>query len=356
MLRGYGACDRSAWVFVAIAQQLGYDAVVVVLWDQERDVSPHALASVLLPGGLALFDTHVGLALEVAPQGDFATIDDVIENPELLSPFEEAGLGSSVRAEFFEHAIITMTYEPSGVFPRTAALQKMADAIPGGPRFYFDVARDLYVVLDKVFGGRGEAPLEFPYGDPRKPYVVHFWVYPFDVRRVYRDPDFVAAVAKTYGPDLSYRAARVAQLTGNYETAVRRYQSLLETVEDDRARQDMRYFVGATRFEMGDFEGAVDSLRAYVSAYPRGAWYPSAEYHLGRSYEAMGVYDEALSAYQRVQGDPISMNARARERALAGAASPATPGSMRREAGGITPFRQNAARSAEAYRDTSGSG
>lgn len=44
--RGYGVCDRQAWLFCELAYQLGWETQIVYLWDNVTKKSPHTVAEV----------------------------------------------------------------------------------------------------------------------------------------------------------------------------------------------------------------------------------------------------------------------------------------------------------------------
>ena len=44
--RGYGVCDRQAWVFCELAYQMGWETQVVYLWDNTTKTSPHTIAEI----------------------------------------------------------------------------------------------------------------------------------------------------------------------------------------------------------------------------------------------------------------------------------------------------------------------
>jgi tetratricopeptide (TPR) repeat protein len=90
--------------------------------------------------------------------------------------------------------------------------------------------------------------------------------------------------------------------------------SVIYTYQDFRtARPDVNTrdgieFIGYQMTKMGDYQGAIEILKANAADYPKAA---SAQYSLGRAYKAAGKINNAQEAFQRaLQIDPNFKKAR----------------------------------------------
>lgn len=91
--RGFGVCDRQAWVFCEIAYQLGANTSVIYLMDPEKGVSPHTICEIEYEGTHYIIDT---LYDKFLPEKTFADLTDAVirevwnDRPELFDTFKKA--------------------------------------------------------------------------------------------------------------------------------------------------------------------------------------------------------------------------------------------------------------------------
>ena len=57
-------------------------------------------------------------------------------------------------------------------------------------------------------------------------------------------------------------------------------------------------------FELKDWEKTCQELRRYLEEYPEGRWKAGAIYHLGRSYEELKLYGQAIDEYRKMEEIP----------------------------------------------------
>jgi tol-pal system protein YbgF len=63
---------------------------------------------------------------------------------------------------------------------------------------------------------------------------------------------------------------------------------------------EAQYKVGLSRYQNGDYQGAIDAFTRMHQDYPQSAFRGSAYYWEGESYYRLGQFDKALAAYQQV--------------------------------------------------------
>lgn len=86
--RGFGVCDRQAWVLCELAYQAGWETQIVYLRDPETKASPHTICELRKPGRLVYFaDPFENLLFPQKSVEDVATNENLLQtlwpdNPE----------------------------------------------------------------------------------------------------------------------------------------------------------------------------------------------------------------------------------------------------------------------------------
>lgn len=316
MLRGYGACDRSAWVFVSLARQLGFPAYLVVLWDPQADTSPHALAGVLHRGKLLLFDTFYGVRMEL-PAGGQAGLNDVVDDPQVLSSLRETLPDYRVRRTHFQNAIVTIAPEPEALTSRMRFLQSALSHLAPPPQVSADLNDELSRLAEALYGEIDPSNAKLRYLDPRRPYAIDLWGYPFNLRYDLGTAQYQEQAAAAYSYLIPLLPARDAQISGNLETSIRRYSSLLSSkLLPPPVAADAKYFRALAMYDLGLYEDAASELQLYLDAHPDGAWAESSRYNLGLALEKSGRPDKAREAYRAIRETPRAAAAAFRLREL----------------------------------------
>jgi len=304
MLRGYGACDRSAWVFVSLARQLGFRAYLVVLWDPASDTSPHTLAGVLGRGKLLLFDTLYGIPINL-PSGEPAGLNDVIENPGVLSSLNEVFPDYPVHLVHFQNAIVTIAPEPPALNSSMAALQSALTHLAPPPQVSMNLNEEVAALAETLYGQTDPATLKLRYTDPRRPYSIDLWGYPFNLRRELQTAQGHEAAAAAYANIAPLLPAREAQILGDLETSLRIYASLLSPgVLPSPVAADAEYFRALAMYDLGLYEDAASQLLAYLASHPDGPWLESATYNLALAMEKSHRPEKAKDAYRSLTRTP----------------------------------------------------
>ena len=105
----------------------------------------------------------------------------------------------------------------------------------------------------------------------------------------------------TYQPAPGDRlsAARQAFAWGDYRRARDEFSALLATPgADEVERRSAAYWAGRSALEGGDYQGALKALQSFVKDYPQAPEVAQAHFLMGRAYEGLENWHEAITAYQ----------------------------------------------------------
>lgn len=361
LLRGMGTeadgfWAERAWLFIVLCRQLGLDAGLItytkgnvlepLLGGAGADGRPGSgllglakppkpvigwICAVLIEGKAYLFDTRVGLPIP-GPGGDgVATLDQALSDPSRLEAMNlpgESPYGTSRATLMASPSKLGILIDSSrGYFnPKMKMLQR---ELPGKNRtiLYRDPSeqRDHFA---KVMGDRlGEVAL---------------WSMPLEVEtRLFTDGQFVEATQQSLyllRPDFPLLYARIKQLRGELDEAIREYVSFrlapsLPLVIDKKnatpksgqqGADDSKnlipkpvqqgldvyatYYLGLAHLERNNLKGAEDFFLMLLQLLPEPG--PNQPYYhmfrwgahanLGRIYEAKGDRQQAIAHYTQV--------------------------------------------------------
>lgn len=330
LLLGRGNSLDRAWVFVLLARQLGIDAFLIGLAPEKADASasetPWAVG-VLRGKEIYVFDPALGLpipgpdgikkgsegGLEISP----ATFRQLADNPVLLRRLD---LGDKERypvvSADLARAVGLIPALPSEL---SVHMQLVENRLVGASRMRLTVRASEQAERIQAAGGLREVKL---------------WTRPFtiELERLERgrQPEFVQARALALAPfELGAMAplwrGRTAHLRGNlkgeqsaayfYHEARPPESELNIAVAEGKMPQPIRdlfllakmnasYWLGLLCFEVGQYQAAIDYFeKRTLEPWPNSFWKPGIHYNLGRTYEALGQYEQAI---QRYEADPAA--------------------------------------------------
>ena len=93
--RGFGVCDRQAWVLCELAYQQGWETQIVYLRDPKTKISPHTICELRKPDGLVWFaDPYAKILFPQKSVEDIARDNDLLQtmwstNPNLRSAIQD---------------------------------------------------------------------------------------------------------------------------------------------------------------------------------------------------------------------------------------------------------------------------
>lgn len=280
LLRGYGLCDRSVWVFCLLAQRAGLPATSVVLFDPQTQQSIHTIAQVLVDRDWLLCDTTHGTFL--TRDGKFLTLVGIwnyLDSHPDDGDFQE-------KYKDFRHAMVSPAYMAEGLFPRMSLLEPYVKLLPLHSSVYYDV---------EVLGASAATCLP----DAENVDRIGLWDFPFFLRISMRDPVLNQRRNAVMQRITEYRTGRSKQLLGRYDDALKWYTGVAPTASPE-AKEDMLYFSAQCYQGLKQYEAARETYLVYLYNYPEGRWRPMAIYQLAQVEEALGHRDEALELYKQL--------------------------------------------------------
>lgn len=300
MLRGYGYCDRSAWVFATLADQAGYRAGIFYLRDPDTLVSPHTVAIIFLEEKWVVFDTYSGIHFK-KQDGEFTGLNDVMSEPSITHHIPRY---KEYWSKCFEKGYVWIPVEAEGGLPKMQLIEEILNEFSlQPPKVYHNPAEELAFSIGSL---QGAVPSTLSVNLPFKikNYLVDIWFYPFNLRFYYMTGEFNENVERC-NPQLEYyRSARADFVSGDYQKAFKEYDRLLKNPPDRNHSDDLLYFKSLALFELKDWEKTCQELRRYLEEYPEGRWKAGAIYHLGRSYEELKLYGQAIDEYSKIEEIP----------------------------------------------------
>ncbi|MGB9301913.1 MAG: tetratricopeptide repeat protein, partial [Anaerolineae bacterium] len=115
-------------------------------------------------------------------------------------------------------------------------------------------------------------------------------------------PTATAAPTATATPilaaDEALQAAIRHQQNGDYQAAVGVCQGIISSYPDSAEARDALYQLGEVYALDHNYSAAVDALLQFRDRYPDDERYPFTTFRLATAYENLGLWDEAITAYQ----------------------------------------------------------
>ncbi len=226
LLRGYGSCDQMAWALCALAEQSGFETMLVFLNKPGAKQSHHTIAALRFDGKWALFDPFCGLSYGYSP-GE-PGLFEMLPHPEKIDGKIPAE--SLFRAEYLPWCSFLAFTQPRGMLPRWSIFAQSVDLSEITGRIWLNsVSRLKYFQteaamafhcqeseLDKVVSGFSTVCAE-KYGvEKAKGLIFHTYGEPFNVNRLKALPG--SAAGKAFSDDFRrLLALRKEEFSGRTE-------------------------------------------------------------------------------------------------------------------------------------------
>jgi len=323
LLRGYGACDRSAWVLCTLLESLGIGAYVVYLRDPQTGASHHTIAAAEIDNNLFLLDTWAGLPV-LTRAGRCATFREVAADPAVIDDILIGGRRQFATGTHVANALVLLPFEAETVHPISAAVQETLAAET--PPLYHNFRRRLMHLGALLFaGGRvDDRTWKLTAEDCR--YEAALWDYPFRTGHNSRIPQYARSVAAAHPWLQALRHARWEYLAGGHREDA--YDDVIASLPaDDPARIAAEYFRGACLLSR-NAEGAVDAAEAFLEQHPGSAWAEPMLMLLGEALAARGEPTRAATCLAQVTGPRALRAAWLLERIANGEELRPSPGDM----------------------------
>ncbi|MCS7303688.1 MAG: tetratricopeptide repeat protein [Thermoguttaceae bacterium] len=366
LLLGRGSSLDRAWVFILLARQLGIEAFLIALAPIEEQQSagevPWAVG-VLRENEIYVFDPTLGIpipgpegvqkgakgGLEILP----ASLRQLADNPLLLRRLD---LGPQERYPVasvdLARAVALIAALPAELSLR---MQMVESRLVGGGWMSLSVQPSQLAERIKAAGGVRDVKLwtrPFTIAWQRQQQaqdrefalwhtsvMAPFWIQRAEPppRRRTQDPqENLSSTQVVREPILPLWRGRVAHLRGNLsgERGASYFYHLARPPESElniavaegkmplpvrdlflRAKQDASYWLGLVCFDLGEYQAALDYFqKRCLELWPDGPWRSGAYYNLGRTYEALAQYEQAIRSYEADPQAPDHYGRRLRAR------------------------------------------
>jgi hypothetical protein len=165
--RGFGVCDRQAWVLCELAYQQGWETQIVYLRDPQTKVSPHTICELRRSGTEVWFaDPYADVLFKNK------SVSEVASDKKILHSIWDR---HPERREAVKFSVFWTPSYPQDYCPRNQVLQKILKQHLGDRCIKFGVPPDKRLEKYKVLGQ------ETIFDKPRFP--MQLWFYPFRLLR-----------------------------------------------------------------------------------------------------------------------------------------------------------------------------
>ncbi len=345
LMMGRGTADEKSRVFILLARQIGLPVVMLAI-DQKPGQPPRTwLPAALIGDQLYLFDMRLGIPLPGSDGRSFATLKDLIDQPQLLDTLaDRTETPYPVEADELNQVIAMIDATPGYLSKR---MQLLEGALSGEQKTVLTVApSSLASQLSESPGINRVAIWSLPY----EGFLIRssltaesnslLWLAiehqlfdrktPLHEARLLHFRGDYDAINEKPGARQIYMSCRTsdAQITAirnrpmevpeGYpqptEEQLAAYKTQLNALGDlmDRTKQNASFWLGLIAFDRGEFKVAVDYFdRRVLNAFPNSIWTAAGSYNLGRSYEALArtqdndeFWQQAVETYRSVENSP----------------------------------------------------
>lgn len=304
--RGFGLCDRMAWVFCSLAAQQGLQCNVVYLFGRGSDASGHTIVNVAIDGQPVLIDPFNCIVFHDPATGVLLGTAALAADPATAGRVHPMYADATHPFEF-ARSIHFLTFHPLSVHPKMRLLEKFFQKPDGtGPVLYVDVEKELQR-YDTLFHANGAiSAIARPDGPgnaalPGRQGMFAVWDYAMRLPA----HDYYANVAT--GPlsrMFAWRGARALHLAGRLDAARTAYRARLASVRDAAALDDIAWFLGQLEYDAGDCDAAIAVLESYLDRGPGRMWSDHAAFLLWRCFRKTGQDAQAAQMLTRLQEKP----------------------------------------------------
>lgn len=317
LLHGRGSADQRAWVFALLCRQQGLDAVVLTRNASAESSPSFSLPAVLIGGQLYVFDPRLGLPIRGPDGQGIATLQQLQTNDSLLRQLDLDDAPYPLSAEMLQQPTANIIAD---AFDLSQAAYQLEQKLSRVNRVILFTNPSKLANQLTAIGGIGD---------------VRLWDVPFktlrdqlNLRPSARNSEAIAFQPFAWRPKLWL--ARVHHFHGRRKAASDGRGKAAEEALDDhrkatalykspevrpaprvvaRAAADKRridetsqinaaYWLGLLLFDDEKFEVAADWLDREELKSEESPWKTGASYNLGRTWEAMNMFKEAINRYE----------------------------------------------------------
>ncbi|MEX0586653.1 MAG: hypothetical protein WD176_08415, partial [Pirellulales bacterium] len=305
LISGRGTAAERAWVFVLLARQRGFHAVVLSI-GKDAAHSPRALVAVDIGDQAYLFDTELGLPIPKAKGNGIATLAEAKTDPKVFGQLSLDAAAYAQKSEDISAAVALVEASPLYLSQRAERLERQ---LAGRDRVVLTVAPSRVAAAfrkhvsevriwdisaqtrraQQVYSPETRALL----ADQFHAYAIvpHLWkarVLFFRGDDHVLQLDYADRLVRTYS---RYHDPRVYLL---YDQ-VRPSEKLLETLRGSPtvagslrfSKRNANYWLGLLAYADGDYRVAIDYLAQRTLTSADNPWTSGARYNLARTHEQL---------------------------------------------------------------------
>lgn len=324
LLLGRGNPNDRAWVCSVILRQLRLDSVILRAKSDKKESSDKWLVGVGVEGNIYLYDMHLGLPVNNGEGKSAAKLSEIESHPEWLEQMSTTGKYRLSVDDLRDPAIFVMP-DPECWCQRMKTLQMVLPV------------KDACVLYDPLIETDGNP------GMLRRISEAYHW--PVDSLKLWPFPQQRAEASKkptqeiqqesikltmplsvpipfkvnedgkiAYGmPERKLERCRIDQLLGQFDDAIKKYLRIrhlgverfppeLERVNRP-AVEDALFWTAICKFELGQYDGAVEQLTELIKSDRKGNWYFPAKSLLAQCHIDLGQIPEATALLERTSTD-----------------------------------------------------
>ena len=338
LLIGRGTVEDRAWLLATLLRQIRVDSVIVRPAGADNETW---LFGAILNGRVYLYDLRIGIAIpssaDLSKAGPPATLDEIPDHPEWLQPLAlRSDQPYGIEADSLKNAAIF----PIGESVYWSQRMKNLEAVLP--------SEEVCVLYDPLNddGTRTGLLSRLTQVKPNwKREDLKLWAYPlqqFNATRSVTKPMTQALEAATMPfnlpipinidpkgaveigvPERKLLKIRTDHLLGKFDDATKRYLGIRHLGVEEMPVQNLAilnqqgaehaiYWTGVCKFEMGDYDSAIEQLSTYVKRYDRsGRWNFAARSLLAECYAQKGNFKEAVTTIERTRSDDPNRGANA---------------------------------------------
>ncbi len=284
MMRGFGGCDRSAWVLVALANQAGFHANIVAM-------PSHSMTQIFFENKWVLFDCFYNVIFK--NEENLLGLDDL---PAIKTVIKESKCYYKEIYNDLNKYNIEVICEPLSILPKMAVLQTTLNRnCCNPPIIYFDIMDELSFAISSIvpeIAIKSDSYISVPYAFQSKKHKIYVALNPFIERYPYILGAYRKIIEEHY-PYLKYFTnAGEFQIMGAYTSAIKEYDKVVAMPAQNSISSKLIYNKALCYYEMKDFSKASRLFKLYQKNYPNGEDANGVNYHLKLLNRSISVYVE----------------------------------------------------------------
>ncbi len=325
---GRGSADDRAWICADLLRQLRLDTVVLRAKKDVKESTDNWLLGVRIDDQIYLFDMRLGLPVfgGATEKGiAIARLSEIASHPEWLAQMSVNEPYRLTAEEIHDSAVYVVTssnFWCHRLLPLEQTLPADEICVLFDPLTNKDQSSGLLHRIAAAGGWPIDSLKLWRYPQRQSEASRHptqessqelqRLLMPFNVPIPFKIGDDGKPIMGS--PERKLQRYRMEHLLGKFAEATSKYLSIRH-LEVERnppdlerlnrmASEDAFYWTSQCKFELGDHEGAIEQLSAYLKKYDRkGKWFFPARVLLARSYAELGDLPKAISILERTSSD-----------------------------------------------------